>query len=222
MVNRTLTLYNTTVMNRNTEFLRQINNPQLIPINKNWRDDMPDGRWSQDEWEIYNQNEAQRLRKDMATFIQQHNLKPTIYNRLNRNILRIEPETTSIPISKIILNKIFKQIKIVEKKGIINNCFFIAKDACLDQNFTGRLCSHNGVSDFVGWSNHCINWHELADGSVIAFDLTASSNIDKNLGTFDVLLLRGKTLEQLLVLLNDLYGGDWNPIDIGWPENAQG
>jgi hypothetical protein len=95
------------------------------------------------------------------------------------------------------------------KRGIINNCFDIAKRAVDEDCATGRIAAHDGTSNFVGWGNHCICYDELDDGRCVAVDLTASSNIDEGIGNFDVLAITAIDLNQLLSRVGKLFGGEW-------------
>lgn len=157
--------------------------------------------------------EQARKKQDMISqFVEKYQLTKKVIEMKEKKFLLLEPQGM-VAIDETRVAQYIAQHIIAEKNGIINNCFSIANDACKAGYATGRVCAHSGTSDFAGWGNHCINFDEL-DDSVVAFDLTSSSNIDEHQGTLDVLAIRAATLEELLFQLGDIYGGDWEVIQI--------
>lgn len=103
----------------------------------------------------------------------------------------------------------------VTSKGVLNNCITVAGEAVQKGVVSGRLYSPEGCQDFTSWTNHAVNYDELPDGTVIAIDFTAASNIDWNTKNFDTLALRAKNKAELVDLLGELYGGTWDDQPLG-------
>lgn len=102
------------------------------------------------------------------------------------------------------------QYAVVSRKNnvyIQNNCFPIAADAVKARVAVGRIATDVGAKDFTSWGNHCINYDELSDGTVVAYDLTTRANNSR--GDIDVLLMRQSDLDTLLDKIGQLYGGEW-------------
>jgi hypothetical protein len=160
----------------------------------------------------YKLKEAKEKQNMISQFIEKHQLVGKVIEMKGKKFLLLEPQDTP-NINEIKVAQYLAQHIIAEKNGIFNNCFSIANDACKAGHATGRVCARTGTSDFVGWDNHCINFDELND-SVVSLDLTASRNIDRNQGFVNVLAIRAKTLEELLAQLGELYGGQWQVIQV--------
>lgn len=76
----------------------------------------------------------------------------------------------------------------------------------------GAVNTKNGGQQLFNYTNHAINYQTFPSGEVIAFDLTAAQNIDREMGNFDVLAIGAKDMDTLLTRLNNLYGGTWKEI----------
>ncbi|PIY80988.1 MAG: hypothetical protein COY80_00025, partial [Candidatus Pacebacteria bacterium CG_4_10_14_0_8_um_filter_42_14] len=146
-------------------------------------------------------------------FVHQRSLIPEVIRENGITILILSQKKVSDePISEDLSKNISDQANAIRQTGLHQNCFFIAQGACKEQGFTGRVSAPSGVDKFLVWKNHCINWHEVDEGQVVALDFTAAINIDCGMGNFDVLLIRAEDLVTLLEYLAELYGGEWSPI----------
>ena len=161
--------------------------------------------------EIYYASQAKEKREIIANFVSRNNLEMVVYHKNGKKLLLLNPKNTDVLDQSKVDTYIKLQIA-AEKKGIITNCFKVANKACLSGKAVGRICAYKGTSDFVGWGSHCINFDELSDETVIAFDLTTSANIDHDGGNLSVLAIRSSTLESLLKQVGELYGGEWQVI----------
>lgn len=94
------------------------------------------------------------------------------------------------------------------------SCSHTSKAAIESGVATGGLtCEMEGMLLIVS-GYHVINYSILPDGSFIAFDLTAFSHLDRSQGNYDILTIRAPSLEKLIKLVTDLYGGHWETIDL--------
>lgn len=197
------------------ELVDELQNPNRVPYDVHWKDNVPQGISSTEIAKIYRENSALRARKHIAEFVEINKLRVDAITINQRTVLALSTEQFHEPIPTELVHSIIEQSLKVGKRQIIRKCFDVANDACKEQNFTGRLAASEGCNQsFVGWGNHCINWQELDDDSVMAFDLTATLNIDHQTGKIDVLSLRAKNLDELFARLHELYGGQWEVIEL--------
>lgn len=57
---------------------------------------------------------------------------------------------------------------------------------------------------------HFMDYRRLPDGSIMAFDLTAEYNIDKNAGNYRALAIRAKDESSLFGILGKVFPGTWS------------
>lgn len=95
-----------------------------------------------------------------------------------------------------------------EESRILNNCFDIARRALTLCESSGVLKGWETSKNLTVWANHYINWMDL-DESVLAFDLTASTNIDRRFGNFSVFAIRAEDINSLVEMTALFYGGHW-------------
>jgi hypothetical protein len=93
--------------------------------------------------------------------------------------------------------------------GISNNCFDIAETAHRAGRASGTMHADSDTGQLIGWDDHCINFDVLGDGTALAVDLTASSNIDWHQGRLDILALRVPNVQELPLRVGQLFGGEW-------------
>ena len=137
------------------------------------------------------------------------------YALLGARLLLLElPEQSPVPAER--LERYAQQYIVAAAGKIFNNCVYIAHDAVAAGAATGSLYTPRGTHDFVGWRNHCINYDELEDGTVVGFDLTAGANVSHCGEPFDVLAVRDLDVPSLQASIGTLFGGDWSlqtPLD---------
>ncbi|HEX5455890.1 MAG TPA: hypothetical protein VFW77_00820 [Candidatus Saccharimonadales bacterium] len=142
-------------------------------------------------------------------FRERTGLSKRTYHSLGKKLLLLTPATTG-PMPQEIIRGYLDQHLIAEQNGISNNCFDIARTALAAGCATGTMHSVSGsTQDFIGWANHCVNFDELPDETVLAIDLTASRNIDRGARNFDVLALRALDTDSLQLQIGELFGGEW-------------
>jgi len=199
----------------NTELLNQINDPSQIPIERNWRDHFPKGNLNTHpyRYNIWLEYKALENRIILAEFISSNDLYADVKIVEDTTILTVLPNDSRTSIPADILIKIADQSKTAIKRGLNHTCFTIAKDACYEKGFSGRIASDGSISDFSYLVPHCINWHQLDNDTVIGFDLTVPDNVDRS-GMFDVLLLMASSTQKLLGDTSKLYGGSWRTISM--------
>jgi hypothetical protein len=157
--------------------------------------------------------ESSKKMRLIDEFINRKGLEEKTYKMRGRKLLVLSNSRFGAINTEKITSYIEQHI-IAAERGIINTCFKVANDACLGRVMTGRVVSWDGTSNFAFYRNHCVNFDELDDGTVISVDLTAASNIDHHQGNFDILGLIAESLPMLLEQLNSLYGGSWEVMNI--------
>lgn len=158
--------------------------------------------------DIYRREQSAKHAQMIDKFVEKRSLERKKYQNNGKTVLLLISSGDKGIESELVSKHIEQHVKEL-RRGMINHCFFIAERAIKDDIAVGRVSSPSGTSDFVGWRNHCINYSIFEDGSLLAFDLTASENINKRQGDFDILAIRATSLDKLLGMLNDLYGGEW-------------
>lgn len=161
----------------------------------------------------YRTEQSKKRLEMIGEFIERERLCPRVYKKRGKTVMFLDRKDAG-GIGEREITSLISQHMIAERMGISNNCFDIANEACVAGVATGRVCADEGTSNFTGWGNHCINFTELENDTVVAFDLTASHNIDCHQGRFDILCLKADNLDILLNKLGNLYGGDWKVIQI--------
>lgn len=96
-----------------------------------------------------------------------------------------------------------------EGKETTRNCYLLAIWAVDRSVADGLLYTNWGAEDFTGYGNHWISYWNLGAEGVLAIDMTARKNMDYDKGEFGTLVLRAPTMEELLIYLDKLYGGQW-------------
>lgn len=136
-------------------------------------------------------------------------LNERTYYSLGKKLLLLTPPSIE-PVPQEKIRGYLRQHLIAERGGITNNCFSIASAALEAGRARGTMHSISGSThDFIGWGNHWVNFDELPNEAVLAVDLTASRNIDRGAGNFDVLALRALDTASLQLQMGELFGGEW-------------
>ncbi|HEV7454674.1 MAG TPA: hypothetical protein VGO07_05440 [Candidatus Saccharimonadales bacterium] len=157
--------------------------------------------------------EAAERRARIDWFTDYHGLVQRTYSHGDRTLLLLDrPKLQSVDESRI--NGYLAQHAVAESIGIGTNCFNIAYNMNFDKRASGRMFTYLGAEALCGFSDHCINYDELADGTAVGIDLTASVNIDREQGNFDVLALRAANVNALSQAVGELYGGDWRTVKV--------
>lgn len=112
------------------------------------------------------------------------------------------------PLDPKIVGDMLAQNVAEEERGIFNNCFDIARRGLSLSESSGVMKGWETSNNLIVWANHYINWMDL-DSSVLAFDLTASTNIDRRIGNFSVLAIRAEDINSLVKMTALFYGGGW-------------
>jgi hypothetical protein len=93
--------------------------------------------------------------------------------------------------------------------SVSNNCFQIA-DSAIDRGFvSGSVAADSGTYNFAHLGNHCVGIDVSRSGACLSVDLTASVNIDRGMGNYDVLVIGARSEDHLLQRMGSLYGGPW-------------
>src|SRR5258708_2108225 len=158
----------------------------------------------------FEQGRSKSRQERIGFFAENHYLVSRIYESKDGSVLVLEPKELG-EMDKKKIAAYMAQYVVAKKDNVSGECFQVANNACEAGVAVGRAYAEDTFSSFVGWGNHCINIDELEDDTVVAFDLTASINIDR---AFSVFALRAKTLYELLLQLRDLYGGQWEVMQI--------
>lgn len=144
-------------------------------------------------------------RARINAYTNQNNLYQHQYRFDGFRALVIEPKTMPPVTSQELLDYV-DEFPEIQKRGIENLCFQIAKFSSDQNGYQGKLLSTSEGADFIGnFSNHFLVRYTLGDGSLIACDLTAALGS----GQSEVLVIRAATHDELIEMLGDLYGGEW-------------
>ncbi len=147
----------------------------------------------------------------LALAISDNGLVLRRYSETTGTVLSVEREHAPKQLASDVVKRLLVQNAIEEEMGILNNCFDVARRALVACNASGVLGGW-GTSDMIVYANHYISWMDL-EGSVMAFDLTASHNIDRAIGNFNVLAISGTDIHDLVETTEQIYGGDWEVDD---------
>ncbi|PIR59372.1 MAG: hypothetical protein COU69_00520 [Candidatus Pacebacteria bacterium CG10_big_fil_rev_8_21_14_0_10_56_10] len=161
------------------------------------------------DFKAHYRDQSEKNLRMIDNFVLEHNLerKETLVDGYKVLVLDIK-DASQIPLQK--LATYIKQYVFTEERGVVNNCFVIAADAVKSGAAINRIASQEGTTKLFAFGNHCINVDKLDDGSIVAYDLTAATNIDCRQGNFHVLLIRQSDMGSLLRKVGELYGGEWD------------
>jgi hypothetical protein len=134
--------------------------------------------------------------------------EPHFYGGLGKILLLLDLRGAN-PVETARVEAYIRQHIAATQKGIGTNCDEVARDTLDAGLATNIIYTDADAYDFVVWDNHFIGVDTLADGSVLAVDLTAAANITHGQGQFDILAIRADSMESLCVEMGDLYGGQW-------------
>lgn len=165
-------------------------------------------------WDLENWKKEQSIKSQekIDAFVEKHKFNRIEFSEQGKKLLLISgTEGTGVEQAEI---NSWVSRHLEESGKIFNNCIDIARRMVADGICSGILRSDAGFSiegttDLTGYWNHGVGYKMLTDNTVVAVDLTASHNIDQRLGNVDVLVIRAKSLEELIKLLNELFGGNW-------------
>ncbi len=152
------------------------------------------------------QQESDQALKQIEAFAATMGLEPKAYSVGPSTVLILSPRGKSITETQ------YKKYLAMENKVTLKHDSVMTSNAMFKSNQAdGVLESQNAPYRLVkGADNYAVNFDQQDDGSVLAIDLTAGTNVDLGARHFDVLLLRGENLTDLLGKLGMLYGGNWS------------
>jgi hypothetical protein len=153
----------------------------------------------------------EQFAKNMAridSFADRTGLAKRTLPALGKRILLLDL-VSAPPLAEEKIEGYMAQHLVARQRGIVNNCFDIAKAARDAGRASGTMHANSGTDEFTGWGNHCINFDLLTDTTTVAVDLTASHNIDLRQGELDVLALRAADIGELCLQVGELFGGQW-------------
>lgn len=146
----------------------------------------------------------------IADFARRHRLSQQKYTypKFEAKVLVLQPSAAQ-PVKPVELESVMQVFPSIKVQQLQADCWGTVKEIYA-QNPEVRLLRTLDSSDELVGGMHSIVQMKLENASVVACDLTAGLQVDLNQGNFDALVLAAADQDELISLLNDLYGGDWS------------